>query len=231
MFDYRWHQGIDIHGLIYMHRISDQRMSGSSRRAFSTLANICGRSAMRRLTIVTNMWDITPPDIGTAREAELQDNSLFYKDAIEAGARLLRNDKPPESGRNIVLNMSFDSPVRLAILTELLEEKKSLLETTAGRELDQELTQQRARHQAELRKLREEHALALQQQDEDATADLEAEMRKAGARIDELYAATTKLRERQSHWSRIQSYLPEWLTNLWSTDGHGDAPNNVCPLM
>ncbi|KAF8606257.1 hypothetical protein BDV93DRAFT_604753 [Ceratobasidium sp. AG-I] len=165
-----------IHGIIYMHRISDQRISGSACRDFSTFMDVCGKPAMKCTSIVTSMWDLVDPDVGNAREAELRDSSLFFGNAIQEGAKIHRNYNTAESARTLISTMVREEPVTLLILQELIDEEKTLLETTAGKELDRELAQQRAKHEEDLAQLRVEHAQALAQRDAETKEELEAEM-------------------------------------------------------
>jgi len=199
--------GLDIHGIIYMHRISDQRMSGSARRDLSTFVNICGPAAMKRTAIVTNMWGLVTPDIGEDREIELKEDPLFFKTILDSGATLYRNDNPPDSGKQIISQICSEEPVRLAIQVELSDENRSLLETTAGKELDRELTQQRAEHEAELAKLQQEYIQAQQKLDTESEDELKAEIALTQDRMEKIRISAIRLQEQKQIRSTLRMDL------------------------
>lgn len=188
-------------------------MPGSARRNLSTFLRMCGSQAMDRAAIVTNMWGLVAPEVGEAREAELSSSPLFFETAIKAGAKLHRNDNPPKSALEIISKMILDEPVTLQIQDEMVVEKRHLLETTAGKELDWELAQQRAKHEADLVRLRKDHALTLEQRDVEAKEELEAEIAHTQAQIRKIQGEATKLRERKPFWLRFQAHFG-WLKSL-----------------
>ncbi|KAG5220558.1 Lanosterol alpha-demethylase [Salix suchowensis] len=68
----RYEQGKTLSGIIYLHRISDFRMSGLSTRNFRMLRHLCGEKTLKNLAIVTNMWGEVPAAVGEARERSLR---------------------------------------------------------------------------------------------------------------------------------------------------------------
>ncbi|KAG8736559.1 hypothetical protein FRC10_009200 [Ceratobasidium sp. 414] len=188
----------NIHGIIYIHRISDVRMSGSSRKSFSVFYNICGEDAMPHVSIVTNMWDAISPKQGQAREAELVEDPLFFKKAINSNARIFRNDNPPDSTLEIVQKSIRPNPVQLLIQKELSDDKKDLLQTTAGIELDQEMAAKRVQHEAELLKIDREYTRAQQEQDDETLAELEEERECIRKKMQEAQAVLERLLERRA---------------------------------
>ncbi|CAN8095128.1 unnamed protein product [Discula destructiva] len=51
-----------IAGVIYLHRITDTRLTGSSRLNLEILKAMCGERFYRNIVICTTMWDSTPRD-------------------------------------------------------------------------------------------------------------------------------------------------------------------------
>ena len=58
-------------GVLYFHRISDFKMDRISMMNFKMFRKFCGESALRNVTVVTNMWERVVLQVGEAREAEL----------------------------------------------------------------------------------------------------------------------------------------------------------------
>ncbi|KAG1876176.1 P-loop containing nucleoside triphosphate hydrolase protein, partial [Suillus subluteus] len=148
--------GARLAGVIYMHRISDFKMGGTSKRNFKMFRELCGESSLKNVLIVTNMWSEVKPEIGEARESELAGKDKFFKPAIEKGARMLRHDGTLESA-HITLRYLLDShSAPLAIQQEIVDEQMSIERTAAGSELRRALNEQADRNKEEIRNLRAE---------------------------------------------------------------------------
>jgi len=59
---------VKLAGVIYFHRISDERWRRSDTRNFGWLKRICGETTLRNVMIVTNMWGNVTSEIGATRE-------------------------------------------------------------------------------------------------------------------------------------------------------------------
>jgi hypothetical protein len=71
---------VTLAGVIYMHRISDIRMSGTARRNFTMFRKLCGENALSNVVLVTTMWgNLVDMEEGEARERELQNKDGFFK--------------------------------------------------------------------------------------------------------------------------------------------------------
>lgn len=100
-FSYRYGNQVKLAGIIYMHRISDNRMTeGIPFRNSKTFAQMCGTSAADRLVLVTTMWACVPPDVGKRREEGLKNNC--WKGLLEKNAKVARFDANFESAQNII---------------------------------------------------------------------------------------------------------------------------------
>ena len=88
----RYQSGRKLSGLIYMHRISDFRVGGISRRNLNMFRKLCGDETLRNVALVTNMWSEVTPERGAAREHELRTDPLLFAPVVAAGATLLRHD-------------------------------------------------------------------------------------------------------------------------------------------
>jgi hypothetical protein len=56
-----------LSGIIYLHRISDVRMSGSSTKNLRLFRKLCGSDNMTSVTLVTTMWDKVEEGMGEIR--------------------------------------------------------------------------------------------------------------------------------------------------------------------
>ena len=77
-------------------------------------------------------------------------------------------------------------PVVLQIQRELVDEKKGITDTAAGKSINQELKEQIKRDQAELKDVLEEVEQPLKDEDEEERQELEEEARRLVERIEEI---------------------------------------------
>ena len=152
----RYEQGRKLNGVIFLHRISDHRMGGVARKNFRLFRKLCGEDTLDHVVVVTNMWSEVKPDVGESRERELASNELFFKTALEKGARLMRHDDSEASAQGILRSVLGLPPAPLLIQRETVDEGKTLVETAAGIDIKTQLETQAARHQEELSGLRAE---------------------------------------------------------------------------
>ena len=80
----RYGDGFKLAGVIFIHRIPDQRFTGIPRRNFGMLRELFGDSALKNVVLVTNMWGDVSLDVGVARERELVQE--FLKPVLDKGA-------------------------------------------------------------------------------------------------------------------------------------------------
>ncbi|GJE89977.1 P-loop containing nucleoside triphosphate hydrolase protein [Phanerochaete sordida] len=166
--------GRKLSGIIYMHRISDFRVGGVSRRNFSMFRKLCGDETLRNVALVTNMWSEVTPQRGAAREAELRTDPLLFAPVINGGATLLRHDGTLAGAQAVLAHVARNTPRTLAIQRELVDEHKDIADTAAGVELDRELAALRAAHVAQLAEIQREMEAALAEKDEQTRAELGA---------------------------------------------------------
>ncbi|KAE9398537.1 hypothetical protein BT96DRAFT_957543 [Gymnopus androsaceus JB14] len=124
--------GVRLTGVLYLHRISDNRVSGLTRRNMKMFQKMCGPEAMNNVIIVTNMWGGVDGSVGQLRETELQSNNAFLAEAMKKGAQMRRHDDTHRSACDIISELLKNDPVTLKIQTEIVYENKNLLDTEAG---------------------------------------------------------------------------------------------------
>ncbi|KAF5359402.1 hypothetical protein D9756_003396 [Leucocoprinus leucothites] len=127
---------VKLSGLIYLHRITDNRMAGSPYRNLRMFGNLCGDLTMSRVVLVTTMWDRVGTMDGNRREGELKEQ--FWRVLIEKGSgvdRLKTSDQ--RDAWRIVNGLIERSKERDRVLLqeELVDLKRRLNETEAGKTL------------------------------------------------------------------------------------------------
>jgi chromosome segregation ATPase len=172
----RYEKGSKLAGVIYVHRISDNRFTGITGRNFKMFRELCGDTTLRNVVLVTNMWGEVSRDVGEARENELSNN--FFKPVLDKGAQMVRHHNTAQSAHDVIRRIMKNRPVALQIQRELVDEHKDIIDTAAGEAVNRELNEQIRRHQAELKAVQEDMMQALNEKDEETRQELEAETKK-----------------------------------------------------
>ena len=124
--------GIPLKGIIYLHRITDQKMQGSALRNFQMFQKICGDQALKNVVLLTTMWDKLKDEMeGLDRDQELREN--FWSLMEEKGSYIARFDGSPEMAESMIAMLLAKDSIVLNIQKELQDKGKRLDQTSAGR--------------------------------------------------------------------------------------------------
>ena len=145
---------------------------------------LCGDAAFRNTVLVTNMWKEDSQAINEVREKEL--SSKFFKPVLDQGALVVRHRNTAESAQNIVRMLIVKPPVVLQIQRELVDEHKDLINTAAGKAIRRELDEQIKQHQAEFKRVWDDMAQALKEQDDVTRKELTEETGRLQERMEKI---------------------------------------------
>ena len=126
---------MQLHGVIYLHRISDVRMGGIATRTLRVFKEFCGDIALKNVIIVTNMWGKVTLEEGETRERQLRDDDKYFKLLLSENAAMRRHDNKLESAQQIIRQITSCQPSPLDIQTETVVQHKPLFLTSAGTSL------------------------------------------------------------------------------------------------
>ncbi|KAF8133163.1 hypothetical protein K438DRAFT_1998216 [Mycena galopus ATCC 62051] len=130
----KYRQGIKLHEIIYLYRISDVRVSNAAEQDFLGLRRLCGNKSDRNIVILTNMWDRVNAEIGRRGAGDLQFLDDLFTPALEEGARLMHHtDGTVDLVHTIVRSMIRNA---LAIQEELVDKDMDIDQTSVGKEVD-----------------------------------------------------------------------------------------------
>ncbi|EEU47509.1 uncharacterized protein NECHADRAFT_78004 [Fusarium vanettenii 77-13-4] len=172
-----------LHGIIYLHRIIDPRMQGSTKKNLVLFKKLCGQNALKNVVLVTTMWNGISNDLYRSREKELTTTSEFWGYMMEQGSSCFRADSPG-SERQIVQHLaSHNNPVAIDLQTQLVDERRRLDETSAGQELQTEVAKDKRRWERAVRETRTGMREAKKQSDYESLRVLEEELRRCRSEI------------------------------------------------
>jgi hypothetical protein len=113
----RYKRGLKLAGILYLHRMTDLRISGSALKNLHVFSGLCGMEKMPTVVLMTTFWGGVEEDIGATREAELK--ATFWKDMLENGCTTRRFDGGYQAAWDILGHLLSREP------TLLLPKKKS----------------------------------------------------------------------------------------------------------
>jgi septin family protein len=151
-------------GIIFCHKITDTRLTGSSRQTLRILSEMCGRRFSPHIVFATTMWDTIAPDQDKskyeAREDELRHSDVGWGDFTDGYASTKQYLGDTASAMRILDQALFHRPP-LRIMDQL-DRGMTTEETDAGQAIAEEIRRlakkQRREEEEELRELEKERA-------------------------------------------------------------------------
>jgi hypothetical protein len=116
-----WYKNrLQLAGIIYVHRITDNRMTNTLLRNLSVIRNICGDEPLRNVTIVTTFWYKEDPKTAAKREMEMLEKADWWGYMMEKGAKSRRFFNTEESAHAILQEFIDRDRITLQIQTEMV---------------------------------------------------------------------------------------------------------------
>ena len=171
-----------LSGILYLHRITDNRMGGTPQRNLCMFGKLCGDEPAKKVVFVTTMWDRISPEVGATREKELE---TFLKPMLNLKALQTRFDNQSTSAWRIVnLVLTELSPnMPMLLQEELVDLKRPLNETQAGRAIHDNAQKLLAQFKDTLQSMERE---GKNQNDPQVLAGLEAERMRILTELDKV---------------------------------------------
>ena len=154
----RYEEGFKLTGLIYIHRISDSRFTGTTGRNFKMFRDLCGDPTLKNVILVTNMWGAVSLEVGEARQKELSCSS--FKPALDMGARIARHDNTTQSSHNVIRMIAVTHPIVPGIQRGRGSELEDTIDAATGETI--EFNDRTERHLDELKRVQEDTIQALE---------------------------------------------------------------------
>ncbi|KAM0476109.1 hypothetical protein ACHAPX_006526 [Trichoderma viride] len=163
---------IQLAGIIYLHRISDNRLGGAAMKNLRMFKRLCGRDSLQCVVLATTMWNKSNLSLDVQREKELLEKSDFWGKMVKEGSQVFRHDNGKESAAAIMEHIiGKQHRVTLDIQKEMAS-GKTLDETGAGLEVQTDMTALTKKHEKEMNSLRQELQEAKDTHDSSAIAEI-----------------------------------------------------------
>lgn len=196
--------GVKLGGILYLHRITDNRVAGSAVRGFELVKDICGPESSRFSLLVTTMWDsinCESPEMQAAirREAQLQYTDKYWGGMQQRGSHTVRWDGNRHSAFSIVdiLLATSDThgPPVLQLQREMVDEDRLLEDTSAGKTLAKEYSVIWQSLREDLNGLKSRYVQAQQDRSEELTKQIYEERIHLEQRLQDIESAERDLRD------------------------------------
>lgn len=139
-----YRQGIKLAGILNLHRILDNRVTGSSLKSFKILQKLCGPEGAARVFLVTTMWQLVEtgkldPHEAESRELRLASTPEFWGCMNQQGSQIKQWRGNKSSALSIIRELielnEKEGYLTQQIQREIVDERKRFQETSAGHEL------------------------------------------------------------------------------------------------
>jgi hypothetical protein len=147
--------GHSLKGIVYLHRITDNRMQGTAIRNLDLFKKIIGEDALSNIVFATTMWgNVTNISEASGRDSELRE--VYWGDMMAKGSSATRFEGTTASAQGIVSMLLGKRPVVLKVQEQLVDYKMSLNETAAGAFLEPTIQDEKEQYQKLLKLLESE---------------------------------------------------------------------------
>jgi hypothetical protein len=204
-----YEKNTNLSGIIYLHRITDHRMTGSSMRNLSMFKELCGSKCFSEVTLVLTCLDRVDPAIGVAREHELTTSEQFWGSMVKQGSRVARYSHSRDSAMSIVDSVvERQRMVVLDVQDEMVNRRLRLDETAAGKFMSRDFLNQRNKFQQKIRELQDEMRVATNEKDQKWAREIDQEHEDLHKQIDQGDQQMRDLRMSFENlkWEREQEY-------------------------
>ncbi|KAK1774100.1 P-loop containing nucleoside triphosphate hydrolase protein [Copromyces sp. CBS 386.78] len=182
-----------LNGIIYLHRITDPRMQGTARKNLFIFQKLCGKDALKNVTLATTMWEDVKPEDGNRRERELIETPEFWGSMAAQGAGVDRYYNTRESAEKILQKFFKKEGIATSLQKEL-EKGKEVLDTEAGKELNIQWIKREERLNKELQITGKDLKEARETNNKEVVEELETRLRAAKVELQKLSEEREKLR-------------------------------------
>jgi hypothetical protein len=185
-----YEENVKLNGVLYLHSMTDARVTGTNKRNLLMFKKLCGDDFYPRVFLIGTKWDKVKEAEGRAREDELVRNSEFWGTMVEHGARVVRHWGNRNSATAILLDLidrdpKVNAPTVLQVQKEMVDENRTLDETSAGQQFEAELIRQREKHAKEMKQMQEDIKSYLAMNEQKLAEETQKEKLELEARIEQ----------------------------------------------
>lgn len=152
-----------LSGIIYLHSISDTRMTHSSLQNLRMFRKLCGDDNLKNVILATTKWGVTPLEDAFRRERELTSEGGFWRTMIAAGSVVRRFENSTTSATDLVEEILDGGQKFVPAIQKEMVQGKKLADTAAGAYIEEAIVRLQKEHEGEKKALLEEVQRAKQE--------------------------------------------------------------------
>lgn len=174
-----------LSGIIYLHSISDTRMTHSSLQNLRMFRKLCGDDNLKNVILATTKWGVTPIEDALRRERELTSEGGFWRTMIAAGSVVRRFENSASSAKDLVEEILDGGQKFVPAIQKEMVQGKKLADTAAGAYIEEAIVRLQKEHEGEKKALLEEVQRAKQEHNRSMQEALESERRRLDKKMAE----------------------------------------------
>ncbi|KAH0565667.1 hypothetical protein GP486_000941 [Trichoglossum hirsutum] len=121
---------INLKGVVYLHNITQNRITGSALRQLELFRRMCGDENLSHVLLVTTQWNEHFTSRWEDHEDQLRDE--YWADMILKGAKCMRFEGTRGSAASCISQLLGEQRAVLALQREIVDERRKLSDTVAG---------------------------------------------------------------------------------------------------
>jgi DNA repair exonuclease SbcCD ATPase subunit len=154
--------GRKINAIFYLHRITDQKMSGGATRNLRSFKKLCGPQCYANIILGTTFWsraNRNNAELARAerREQELRTSDSFWKEMVDGGSMMVRIPGTTVEARELLLDLCNREPQVLEAQVEQVDQNKPFEELAAVRSINPEISRMQQEQANRLRERQRQH--------------------------------------------------------------------------
>lgn len=198
-----------LNGIVYLHSLVNVRMEGSALRNLKMFRQLCGKDPLKNVILATSFWSKVAQKDALKREEQLKTTPEFWGEMLDRGSTMKRLIDP-NSALEIVALLTKKPRITLQIQQELVEDRKSLVDTAAGQTVNEELVRLEQKHRDDLERIKLEMQEAMEERDQEMQQILQQQERRLGREFDKVRQEQDQLRyDRRAERRNLESFRAE----------------------
>lgn len=191
---------VKLSGIIYLHPIDRTRMTGSAYKNIRMFGKLCGDTNLQTVVLATTMWKHVDEADGNRRQQQLKETSNFWGGMVDKGSCVFRHDDSRASAMKIISYILDQRKMTiLQVQRQMVDEGKTLNETSAGQELEKELSKQRELFERRLQEAREDMKEAVAERSRQAIEEANAQHARFQKKLEESLKESEELKVSMQH--------------------------------
>ena len=206
---------LKLAGIIYLHRITDNRMTNTLLRNLSVIRNLCGDEPLKNVTLLTTHWDTEKRAVAEEREKQMMETEDWWGYMVSKGSKVRRFKNTEESAHDVLFDFMDKERIVLQIQKEIVEQGLDVKQTQAGAALNVEVAQLVEKHSQDLAALEDKMTQAMQSRDLELQDLLERERKEKEKELARMQREQLAMeRDRSEDMRRMEQAFQDQLLRL-----------------